>query len=104
LLSIKSTDGRLACNNLEKINPFAQHLERRFHQNSGLDTLPVLNSNDYLDKFPLVTPRQVAQIIRTNLVQKKKTHGFEPITGDIPKNFKRNSLVRLSTLMRQDDE
>jgi hypothetical protein len=47
--------GRWARNNFEKANIFAQHLEKRFHPNPGPDTLPVLNSNDYLDKIPLVT-------------------------------------------------
>jgi hypothetical protein len=64
---IKRTDGRWARNNLEKANTFAQHIERRFHPNPGLDTLPVLNSNDYLDKIPLTTPRKVAGETRSNL-------------------------------------
>jgi hypothetical protein len=57
----KKTDGRWARNNLEKENKF------------GLDTLPVLNLNDYLDKIPLVTPREVAEEMRTNLNPKKNT-------------------------------
>jgi hypothetical protein len=40
---------------LEKANTFA-HLPKSFHPNPGLDLLPVLNSNDYLEKIPLVTP------------------------------------------------
>jgi hypothetical protein len=51
-------------------------------------TLPVLNLNDYLDKIRLVTPREVAEEIRTNL-----------ITGEILKNFKRKALVKLTTLI-----
>jgi hypothetical protein len=47
--AIKKSDVRWAYNNLGKENTFAQHLEKRFHPNSGLDTLTVLNSNDYLD-------------------------------------------------------
>jgi hypothetical protein len=60
-----------AHNNLENANTFVQHLEKRFHPNPGLDTLPFLNLNDYLDKIPLVTPREVAEEIRTNLNPKK---------------------------------
>jgi hypothetical protein len=84
---IKKTDGRWVRNNLKKANTFAQHLEKRFHPCPGLGTLPVLNSNDYLDKIPLVTHREVAEEIRTNLNQ--KAPGFDLITGEILKNFKR---------------
>jgi hypothetical protein len=52
---------------LEKANTFAQYLENRFYPYPGLDILLVLNSNHYLDKIPLVTPREVAKEIRTNL-------------------------------------
>jgi hypothetical protein len=94
---IKKTDGRWACNNLEKANTFA-HLEKRFHPYSGLGKLPVLNSNDYLDKIPLATPREVAEEIRTNL-NPKKTPGFDLITGEILKNLKRKALVKLTMLI-----
>jgi hypothetical protein len=52
---------RWAHNNLGKANTFVQHLEKRFHPNPGLDILPVLNSNDYLEKIPLVTPYTSSQ-------------------------------------------
>jgi hypothetical protein len=81
-----------------KANTFAQHLEERFHPYRGLDILPVLNSNDYLDKIPLATPREVAEEIRTNLNPKKRTWIFL-ITGEIFKNFKRKALVKLTTLI-----
>jgi hypothetical protein len=68
---LKKTDGRSVYNNLEKANIFAQHLGKIFHPNPGLDTLPVLNANYYLDKIPLATPREVAEEIRTNLNPKK---------------------------------
>jgi hypothetical protein len=61
-----------ARNNLEKSNIFAQNLENRFRPTPGLDTLPVLNLNCYLGKIPLVTPREVAEEIRTKL--NSKTH------------------------------
>jgi hypothetical protein len=95
---IKTTDGRWARNNLEKANTFAQYLKRRFHPFPGLDTLPVLNANDYLDKIPLATPREVAEEIRTNL-NPKTAPGFDLITGEILKNFKRKALVKLITLI-----
>jgi hypothetical protein len=76
---IKKTDGRWARNNLETANTFAQHLEKRSHPYPGLGTLPVLNSNDYLDKIPLATPREVAEDIRTNL-NPIKVPGFDLIT------------------------
>jgi hypothetical protein len=93
---IKTTDGRWARNNLEKANTFAQHLEKRFHPYPGLCILPVLNSNDYLGKIPLATPREVAEEIRTNL-NPQKAHGFDLIIGEILKNFK--ALVKLTTLI-----
>jgi hypothetical protein len=68
---IRKTNGRWARNNLEKVNKFAQQLAKRFDPYAGLGTLPVLNSNDYLDKIPLATPREVAEEIRTNLNPKK---------------------------------
>jgi hypothetical protein len=94
----QKTDGRWACNNLEKANTFAQHLEKRFHPYPGLGKLPVLNSNDYLGKIPLATPREVTEDIRTNL-NNKKAPGFDLITGEILKNFKRRALVKLTTLI-----
>jgi hypothetical protein len=41
-------------------------------------------------KIPLATPRGVAEEIRTNL-NPKKAPGFDLITGEILKNFKRNA-------------
>jgi hypothetical protein len=87
----KKTDGRWAHNNVEKASTFAQHLEKRFHPYPGLDILPVLNSNDYLDKIPLATPREAAEEIRSNL-NPTKAPGFDFITGEFLKNFKRKSL------------
>jgi hypothetical protein len=94
----KKTDGRWARYNLAKANVFAQHLEKIFHPYPGLGTLPVLNSNDYLDKIPLATPREVAEEIRTNL-NPQKAPGFVLITGEILKNFKIKALVKLTTLI-----
>jgi hypothetical protein len=94
----QKTDGRWARNNLEKANTFGQHLEKRFHPYLGLETLPVLNSNGYLDKIPLATPREVAKEIRTNL-NPKKAPGYDLITGEILKNFKGKTLVKLTMLI-----
>jgi hypothetical protein len=66
----QKTDGRWAHKNLEKSNVFAQHIEKRFHPYPGLNTLPVLHSNDYPDKIPQVTPREVAEEIKTNFKPK----------------------------------
>jgi hypothetical protein len=95
---MKKTDGRWGRNNLEKANTFVRHLEKRFHPYPGLDTLPVLNSNDYLDKIPLATPTEVAEEIRSNL-NLKKAPAFDLITRECLKNFKRNALVKLTTLI-----
>jgi hypothetical protein len=44
-----------------------KHIPAAFHPNPRSDTLPHLNHNDYLDKIPLVTPKEVAEEIRSNL-------------------------------------
>jgi hypothetical protein len=72
------TDGRWACSNLEKANIFVQHLQKRFHPNPGLDILPVLKSNYYLDKIPLITPREVAEEMKANLNPKKHLDLISP--------------------------
>jgi hypothetical protein len=84
---IQKTGELWARNNVEKANKFSLHLEKRFHPNSGLDTLPVLNANDYMEKIPLATPRTVAEAIRTNL-NPRKMPGVDLITWEIFKNFK----------------
>jgi hypothetical protein len=56
-------------------------LKKRFHPNSGLDTLPVLNSNVYMDNIPLVTPKEAAKDIRNNL-NPKRASGFYLIPGE----------------------
>jgi hypothetical protein len=50
--------------------------------------------NDYLNKIPLLNPREVAKEIRTNL-NPMKAPGFDLITGEILKNFKRKALIKL---------
>jgi hypothetical protein len=75
-----------------------KHLLKRFLPNPRLDILPVLNSNYCPDKIPLVTPREVAEEIRTTL-SPKNAPGFDLITGDILKNFKRKALVKLTMLI-----
>jgi hypothetical protein len=50
-----------------------------------------------LDNIPLVTPREVAEGIRTNL-NPKKAPGFDLITREILMNIKRKALVKLTML------
>jgi hypothetical protein len=54
--------------------------------------------NDYPDKIPLVTPREVAEERRTNLTH-KKAPGFDLITGKFLRTLKRKALVKLTTLI-----
>jgi hypothetical protein len=68
------------------------------HQNPGLASLPVLNSNDYPDRIPVVTLREVAEEIRT-VLNPKKASRFNVIASEILKNFKRRALVKLTTLI-----
>jgi hypothetical protein len=91
-------DGGWASNNLEKANIFAQYLEKIFHPNPGLDTLPIPNSNDYLDKMPLISPREVAERIKTYL-NPQKAPRFDLVREEILKNFKRKALVKPTTLI-----
>jgi hypothetical protein len=95
---IKTMDGKWARNNTEKANIFAQHLEQRFLPNPGPDILPLLTSNDYLDKIPLVTPKEVSEEIMNNL-NPKKAPGFDLITGEILKNLKRKASVKLTMII-----
>jgi hypothetical protein len=44
-----------------------------------------------VDKIPLVTPIEVAEEIRTNLIPQKASE-FDLITSEILKNFKRSRL------------
>jgi hypothetical protein len=48
--------------------------------------------------IPLVTPKEVAEEIRTNL-NPKRAPGFNMITGTILKKFQRKGLVKLITLI-----
>jgi hypothetical protein len=50
---------------------FAEHLKSRLLPNQGSDELPELSLNDYKGTVPLVTPKEVAEEIRTNLNPKK---------------------------------
>jgi hypothetical protein len=95
---IRRTDGKWARSNLEKATIFAQHLEQRFYPNPGPDSLPDLNPNESLDMIPLVTPKEITEEIRTNL-NSNKAPGFDLITGEILKHFKRKALVKLTTLI-----
>jgi hypothetical protein len=83
----QKTDGR-----------WARHLEKKFHPYPGLDTLPVLNSNDYLDKMPLATSREVAEEIRTNF-DPQKAPGFISSEGTFLRTLKIKALVKLTTLI-----
>jgi hypothetical protein len=67
----KKTDGRRDRKNLGKENIIAQHLEKKFRPNPGPDIIPAFNSKDYLDKIPLLTPKEVAKEIRNNINSKR---------------------------------
>jgi hypothetical protein len=54
-----------------------------------------------MDKLPLVTPREVAEAIRTNLNPKKASE-FDLIIGENLKKFKRKALVKLTTLINEN--
>jgi hypothetical protein len=54
--------------------------------------------NDYEDTIPLVTPKEVAEEIRTNL-NPKKAPGFNMITGSILTKLQRKGLVKLTALI-----
>lgn len=85
---IRKVDGIWARNNSDKAETFAEHLESRFISNLGSNELPELRSNDYEDMIPLVTPKEIAEEIRTNL-NSKKAPGFDMITGTILKKIQK---------------
>jgi hypothetical protein len=97
LQSEKLMDSRLAITAIKQ-KRFAEHLESRFLPNSGSDELPELSLNDYEDTIPLITPKEVAEEIRTNF-NPMKAPSFVMITGTILMKFQRKGLVQLTTLI-----
>jgi hypothetical protein len=53
---IRGTDGGWARGSLGRASAFSRHLEGGFNPYPGLDMLPILNSNDCLDRIPLAAP------------------------------------------------
>lgn len=95
---IRKPDRKWARNNLQKANIFAEHLKTRFHLNEGDDALLHLNSNNYLDKIPLVTPKEVADEVKKN-PNAKKAPGYDLVTGETLKRFQKKILLKLTTLI-----
>lgn len=95
---IRKRDGTWAHDNKQKAEIFADHLAEVFQPNqiqsdATLEAIENLN----LDDITLVTPKEVAHEIRTNL-NPKKAPGFDLITGEILKQLPKKGVVMLTYL------
>lgn len=96
---IKDTNGRWAISNEQKAIRFAQHLELIFKPNEDDEdcTLPDETSNNDELKIKFVTPREVFNEIKR--LSRKKSPGYDLITGEVLKNLPRKAIVKLTTLV-----
>ena len=96
---IRKEDGTWARNNKQKADTFADHLENIFKPNeidSDIDIQEVTNREENIT-IKLVTPKEVANEIETNL-NPKKAPGFDLITGNILKQLPKKGIVKLTHL------
>lgn len=97
---IKEASGRWIINSEQKADTFAHHLEQIFQPNeaTALPDNDLVNhtSNDDLE-IKLVTPKEVRnEISRLN---KKKSPGYDLITGEVLQNLPHKAIVKLTTLI-----
>ena len=95
---IRKNMGPWARDNQQKAKIFAEHLANIFtpnhtNENTRLEELTNLSTENIIP----VTPREVANEIKTNL-NSKKAPGFDLITGDILKNLPKKGIVLLTYL------
>lgn len=95
---IRSLDGSWAKTNQQKAEVFANHLERTFQPNDGqlVQELPQHEGEEI--NIDLVTPKEVAEEIRTN-ISSKKAPGYDLVTGEILKKLPRKAIVKLTYLI-----
>lgn len=102
--SIRKDTGPWARNDKQKADMFTEHLAEIFQPN-------IMNKNYELDdninmiseEIPLLTPKEVAQEIKTNL-NSKKASGFFLIMEQILKELPRKGIVMLTYLSMQHSD
>lgn len=95
---IRKEDGSWARDNKQKAEIFANHLEQVFKPNA-IEENTVLQAveNHEEEEIKLITPKEVAKVIKTNL-NPKKAPGFDLITGEILKQLPKKGIVKLTYL------
>lgn len=97
---IKEENGQWAVNNNQKVIRFANHLEQIFHPNEAstnevtLDTLIPYDNNITIR---LVTPKEISREIK--LLHRRKTPGYDLITGEVLQHLPRKAIVKLTTII-----
>lgn len=92
---IRSNNGSWARDNKQKAELFAEHLAEIFTPNPGQDITNTENQRS--ENITPVTPKEVADEIKTNL-NPKKAPGWDLITGEILKHLPRKVIVMLTYL------
>lgn len=95
---IRNNNGPWARDNKQKAELFAEHLAEIFTPNPGQVNLDITNiENQRTENITPVTPKEIADEIKTNL-NPKKAPGFDLITGEILKHLPRKGIVMLTYL------
>lgn len=96
---IKQIDGKWAISNEQKANIFAEHLQQTFQtsaeESSEKITLDVTHHDEL--NIRLATPKEVQNMIKN--LAKKKSPGYDLITGELLQNLPRKAIVKLTTLI-----
>lgn len=98
---IRQSDGTWAKNNEQKAATFAQHLEKIFqpYEENSISSDQILSNKKSPDELEikLVTPKEVLNEIKH--INKKKSPGYDLITGEVLHNLPRKAIVKLTTLI-----
>ena len=95
---IKQSNGNWAVNNQQKASRFAEHLEQIFQpNNSNNEDLTCTRTPPVSLEIRLVTPKEVQANIKK--MNKKKSPGYDLITGEVLQNLPRKAIVKLTTLI-----
>lgn len=95
---ITQGNGSWAISNEQKAARFAEHLQQTFQPNEGSSAHDVPLAETLSDlEIRYVTPREVINEIKH--LSKKKSPGYDLITGEVLQNLPRKSIVKLTTLI-----
>lgn len=96
---IKLENGNWAVSSAQKAARFATYLEQIFQPN-GDDTYEISLDERVLQdelEIKLVTPKEISSEI--NRLSKKKTPGYDLITGEVLRNLPRKAIIKLTTFV-----